>query len=128
VTDVRIVDASALGALLFGEPDGPSVTAALRRRRLVAPVLLGFELASVCLKKIRQYPERGPSLLEALTMWEEMGIEILPVDQVAVVSLAERSGLTSYDASYLWLTQRLNAELVTLDRRLARAAVSLRPS
>jgi len=34
--------------------------------------------------------------------------------------------LTGYDASYLWLAQRLNAELVTLDRDLARAAALLR--
>jgi predicted nucleic acid-binding protein len=33
--------------------------------------------------------------------------------------------LTGYDASYLWLAQRLDAELVTLDRPLGRAAAAL---
>jgi len=31
-----------------------------------------------------------------------------------ILMLAEQFRLTGYDASYLWLAQRLNAELVTL--------------
>jgi predicted nucleic acid-binding protein len=85
-----------------------------------------YELASVCLKKISADPERRAALLDALTTLDEMGIEIVPIDQVRVVPLAVRLGLTSYDASYLWLAQHLEAELVTLDRRLQRAADELR--
>jgi predicted nucleic acid-binding protein len=32
--------------------------------------------------------------------------------------LAEQIGLAWYDASYLWLARRTEAELVTLDQRL----------
>jgi predicted nucleic acid-binding protein len=39
--------------------------------------------------------------------------------------LAKDCGLTGYDASYLWLAQRLNGELVTLDQPLGRAATAL---
>jgi predicted nucleic acid-binding protein len=38
-----------------------------------------------------------------------------------VVDLASATGLTAYDASYLWLARHLGAPLVTLDSRLARA-------
>ena len=41
-----------------------------------------------------------------------------------LLGLAERIGLTAYDASYLWLARRTGAELVTLDRRLAAAAAT----
>jgi predicted nucleic acid-binding protein len=34
------------------------------------------------------------------------------------VLLAEHNELTAYDASYLWLARRLEAELVTLDQGL----------
>ncbi len=46
----------------------------------------------------------------------------MPVVWGEVVSLALATGLTAYDASYLWLARLLGAELVTLDRRLAAAA------
>jgi uncharacterized protein with PIN domain len=49
VTDVKVVDASALAALLFGEPEADLVAGQLDGARLVAPSLLAFELANVCL-------------------------------------------------------------------------------
>ncbi len=36
-----------------------------------------------------------------------------------MVDLALESGLSAYDASYLWLALHLDAELITLDGRLA---------
>ncbi len=40
----------------------------------------------------------------------------------AIPALAERHGLTSYDAAYLELAMRLDVPLATLDQALARAA------
>lgn len=125
MTAVKVVDASALGALLFGEPQAELISTRLRGCRLIAPALLEYEIASICRKKIFGNPERRAVFLDSLATLGEMGIEIVPVDQAGVVPLAVRAGFTSYDACYLWLAQRLDAELVTLDRRLERAAVGL---
>jgi predicted nucleic acid-binding protein len=40
------------------------------------------------------------------------------------VALAAETGLTAYDASYLWLSHRLRVPLVTLDSKLAQAALA----
>jgi predicted nucleic acid-binding protein len=125
VIAVKVVDASALGALIFGEPAAETVATRLRGGRLVAPALLGYELTSICLKKIRGNPAERAHFLIALANWDQMGIEIVAVDHLAILPLAEDCGLTSYDASYLWLAQRLGGELVTLDRPLGRAAAAL---
>jgi predicted nucleic acid-binding protein len=127
VTVVKVVDASALGTLLFSEPAFESVAAQLRDSRLVAPTLLGYELASVCLKKIKANPDQRRNLLTTFEIWDQMGIELVDVDFTNVLAVAEQFGLTSYDGSYLSLARRLNVELVTLDRELARAAASLQP-
>jgi len=121
VTDVKIVDASALGAVLFAEPGGDAVAAQLRCGQLVAPSLLGYEIANVCLFKIRANPEQRTDFLTAFANWTEMGIELVTVDHASVLSVAEQCSLTSYDASYLWLARRLGGELITLDRQLRRA-------
>jgi predicted nucleic acid-binding protein len=55
----------------------------------------------------------------------KLAIEIVEVDYSAVVNLADETGLTTYDASYLWLARRLKGELITLDGKLQRAAKSL---
>lgn len=118
---MSVVDASALAALLFGEPDGESVAARLAGRQLVAPTLIRYELASVYLKKRRRYPERGPALEAMLRLYRELGIEELQADLRETAALAEKRGLTAYDAAYLWVARRLDAGLVTLDERLAAA-------
>jgi predicted nucleic acid-binding protein len=118
---VKIVDASALAALLFGEPEAEAVVVRLGDSSLVAPALLGFEIASVCLKKLRRNPEQRNALLAALAMYDRMSIEIVEVDYADTLQLAEAFGLSSYDAAYLWLAQTLSADLVTLDRRLQAA-------
>jgi predicted nucleic acid-binding protein len=56
----------------------------------------------------------------------QIGIELLEVDHQDLPQLAEEFGLSSYDASYLWLAGQLDGELVTLDRRLERAERLLR--
>ena len=121
-TGVKVVDASALAALLFGEPEAEAIVERLDGGRLVAPALLDFELANVCLTKIRRQPKQREALRAAFRLAHRLRVETVAVDHVAMLELAESTGLTAYDASYLWLTRALGAELVTLDRKLAAAA------
>ncbi|MDE2228546.1 MAG: type II toxin-antitoxin system VapC family toxin [Alphaproteobacteria bacterium] len=119
---VKVVDASALGALLFGEPEGRAVADRLRNAELIAPSLLGFEVANICLKKIRRHPAQRDALLEAFGMASRMPIATVEVEHADALGLAEETGLSAYDASYLWLSRRYGGELVTLDKRLTATA------
>lgn len=119
---VKVVDASALAALLFGEPEAEAVAERLGDARLVAPSLLAFELANVCLVKVRRHPKLRAALIAAFRLRTRLGVEEIMVSHDGALDLAMSAGLTVYDASYLWLARRLGAELVTLDRQLAAAA------
>ena len=124
---VKVVDASALAALLYGEPEAEAVATRLGDARLVAPVLLGFELANVCLIKSRRHPEKRATLAAAFKLRHRLNLEEVSVDHDGTVELATATGLTAYDASYLWLARHLGAELITLDSQLARAEAALLP-
>ncbi len=89
--------------------------------RLVEPALLGFELANVYLIKSRRHPEQRHALAAAFRLRDRLAVEDVAIDFDAVLVLAAATGLTAYDASCLWLTRRLGAELVTLDRQLVTA-------
>jgi predicted nucleic acid-binding protein len=119
---VKVVDASALAALLFGEPDAERIAVRLGDARLVAPALLAFELANVCRTKCRRHAEQMPALRAAFALRRRLAIEELAVDQDGALDLAAAAGLAAYDASYLWLARALGAELVTPDPALAEAA------
>ena len=56
-------------------------------------------------------------VVDASARYARMPIEIVEVEHADVIELAEVFGLTSCDAAYLWLAQKLAGELVTLDRR-----------
>lgn len=121
---VRIVDASALGALVFGEPKAEEIAKTLEDSPMAAPALIWFELASICLRKIKAHPAQRDQILGAFLMAGKLAIEIIEVDHWAVVNLADETGLTTYDASYLWLAGHLKGELITLDGKMQRAAKS----
>ena len=121
---VKVVDASALAALLFDEPKAKAVADRLEDGNLVAPALLSFEIASVCLKKLRSSPQQREALLAAFALYPRMPIEVVEVDHADTLQLAEAFGLSSYDAAYLWLAQKLAAEFVTLDRKLQAAGMA----
>ena len=123
---VKVVDASALAALLFGEPEAECVAQQLGDARLVAPALLGFELADVCLIKSRRHPDQQSALTAAFRLHRQLAVEEMAVDHDGALELAATTGLTAYDASYLWLARQLGADLVTLDQQLARAAAVAR--
>jgi predicted nucleic acid-binding protein len=118
----RVVDASALGSVVFGEPEAEEVADRLEDVVLVAPALLRFELANICWKKIRRHPEKRDALVAGHDLLEQMEVHEVEVRFGEVLELAESEAITAYDASYLWLARSLDLELVTLDRGLARAA------
>jgi predicted nucleic acid-binding protein len=120
----RVVpDASALALVVFGAPGAEDVARQLEGAALFAPTLLRYELQNVARKECARQPKRRRAVLEALRriLDPRAGIVWLDPDPTDVVILAEMTGLTTYDASYLCLAGVLEADLVTRDRALAAA-------
>ena len=118
-----VVDASALAALVFNEPGAEDIARRLEGALVHAPTLLQYELANVAWKKATRRPSDAPALLRAVgdALDEDAGINWCDVPAADAVLAALGTGLTAYDAAYVWLAGFLGAELVTLDRRVAAA-------
>ncbi len=118
-----VVDASALVALAFNEPKGEEVARALDGAAVYAPALLKFEMANAAGKKVRRQPDCARPILSALAtaLDPRGGITWMEVDHADAVLVSLATGLSAYDASYLWLAGTLGADLVTLDTDLANA-------
>ncbi|MBI2799324.1 MAG: type II toxin-antitoxin system VapC family toxin [Gammaproteobacteria bacterium] len=86
------------------------------------PPLITLELASVCLKKLRAHARQRDVLIAAFQMMTRLDIDTSPIEHTEVILLAERTGLTVYDACYLWLANELHCELLTLDKKLTAAS------
>jgi predicted nucleic acid-binding protein len=103
VTAAKVIDASAMVALLFAEPEAESVVQQLNSGSLLAPLLLPFEVANACLMKARRDPAQARAILDAFDLLATMTVDLVPVEHREVLELA----------------RELGAELITLDRQLA---------
>jgi len=116
-----VVDCSALAALLFEEPTRDQALAHLMGRSLHAPHLLDHEMVSVAAKKLKAgWP--ADSVVLALQDYAAQELSLHPTDVQAQYLLAQRFGLSTYDAAYLWLAGELKCPLASFDQKLAKAA------
>ena len=122
----KVVDASALAAIAFAEPGADAVIDEIDGHRLHAPTLVVFELMNVAWKRSRRQPAASALFLEALEVLEGLGLRYRGINQAEVVRLGLATGLTAYDASYLWLARALGMPLVTLDKKLGKHANTIR--
>ena len=123
------VDASFVVRLLQAQSDAEPAVRLYRSwmedgRRLVAPTLLPYEVANA----LYRYAAHGylrPEGVEALMEQAfRLGIALYgdPALHLRAIRMARESGLPAvYDAHYLALAHRLNAEFWTADRRLFQA-------
>lgn len=121
----KVIDASALAAIAFAEPGADAVIDEIDGYRLHAPTLAVFELMNVAWKRAKKQPKATALFLEALDLLEGLSLRFRGIDQGEVVKLGLATGLTAYDATYLWLAQVLRMPLVTLDKKLGAHAKRL---
>jgi predicted nucleic acid-binding protein len=123
---IPVVDASAIGALLFGEADGAWVHHMTSGLTFIVPAIFHFELGNICWTKMRRHPGESTALLDAWSAWNaQPPVVVMAIDLTATMQLARDTSLTFYDASYLWLARDHAADVISLDAKLVRAARSL---
>ena len=118
----KVVDASVIAAIVFQESRAVEAELLLKETDLCAPTLLAYELTNVALKKARKDLNQADAIEQALLVALRLAIRWIEVSHVAVLRLALDTGLTTYDASYLYLARSLDIPLVTFDERLRAAS------
>ena len=115
-----VVDASAVAAFVFEEPHAAPVVHAISHSFL-APSLIHYELANLCATKLRREPAAARLILARYEIFLRLEFRTEEPEWELLPELAQRWGLSAYDAAYLQLAQRYEMPLVTLDARLANA-------
>lgn len=113
-----VVDASVAAKWVAPEPESP-LAEALLGDTLIAPDLLYAEIANILWKK-QQRGEMTPATVQVAARWlQQLPLEIHPGAGLMpdAVSLALRLQHPAYDCFYLALAIRVDAAMVTADRR-----------
>ena len=115
-----VVDASALAAVIFDEPEAVPIVASVTGA-LIAPGLILYELASVCTVKTIRHPGCAEEIDARYRLLDSVALDLVEPNWDQLPALARRWQLSAYDAAYLQLALARKAPLVTLDARLAAA-------
>ncbi len=115
-----VIDASALAAVIFGEPGAGLIAERISRQTwTISTTLLEFEVRNVGLVKARRgeltFKDADRALREAVFP------PTRSFDTNAASTLAQDHDLTYYDAAYLQLAIEQDASLFTLDRQLLKS-------
>lgn len=119
-----VIDTSALLAVLLEEPERPALIAATAGAVLMAPSSLPWEVGNALVAAVRR---RRLTPAEANRAWvacEAVPLRLAEVDIGRAVATALHLGLYAYDAYMLELARQRGLPLLTLDQRLAAAAVA----
>jgi predicted nucleic acid-binding protein len=124
---VFVIDTSIAMAWCFEDEATEATDAVLDRLRdeeAAVPAIWPLEVANVLLVAERRGRLSEAQVSRFLELLTQLPIEVddAPRDLAGIVAAGRRHDLTSYDASYLVLAERLGASLATLDQRLAKAA------
>jgi predicted nucleic acid-binding protein len=124
---VFVIDASVTLAWCFEDEATDATEAVLdqfNNDEAMVPAIWPLEVANVMLVAERRgrLSEAQASRFLDLLQQLPIGIDEVPIGIAEVVATGRRHELSSYDASYLVLAERIGAALATLDRRLADAA------
>ncbi|MBM3189143.1 MAG: type II toxin-antitoxin system VapC family toxin [Chloroflexi bacterium] len=124
-----VLDASVGVAAVLALPYSAEATALLRKLRgaeIVVPVLWEYEVVSTLRKAVASgsyAPDAAERALDRLLTLPDTRVAPDPTLHRAALRWADRIGqIVAYDAQYLALAERLEAELWTADRRLVERA------
>ena len=124
-----VIDCSVAICWCFDEQSTDFTAAALlqvAQHTASAPALLSLEIVNVLAMSRRKKGLTDSQLANYVTRLHRLHWELEPVDLTRslgpILELAQKHGLTSYDAAYLELAKRRALPLATLDRDLATAA------
>jgi predicted nucleic acid-binding protein len=124
---VFVIDTSLAMAWCFEDEATEATDVVLNRLRedhAVVPEVWPLEVANVLLvaeRRGRLSEAQASRLLELLAQLP-IDVDNSPTNMNGIVAAGRRHTLSSYDASYLVLAERLGAGLATLDKPLAKAA------
>ncbi len=119
-----VIDTSALLAVIVGEPERDRIVEITSGHTLIGPGAIPWEVGNAFSAMMKQQRLTLDDAQQGLSVFDSVPIRYVKVDMENALSLAKRESMYAYDAYFLDCAFRHAAPLLTLDRKLMRAAQS----
>lgn len=120
-----VIDASAVMAVLLGEPSRDRLIDLAREAELLAPPTLPWEIGNALSALFRRARLGLEQAMGALASLERIPIRLADVELAVAVALAHEKRIYAYDAFVLECARRYRAPLLSLDEEQRSVARSL---
>ena len=117
-----VVDASAILAVLLCQPQREALIAVTGSAALLTPGATPWEIGNALVAGWRRQRLTPAQMAAAWSSLQAVPLRLVEVDVPRALRLAVEHGLCAYDAYVLEAALARRASLLTLDKRLARAA------
>jgi predicted nucleic acid-binding protein len=120
-----IIDASALIAVIVGEPERNRIIEITTGNTLIGPGSIPWEIGNAFSAMFKQDRLSLKEAQKGLAIFQSIPLRYVEADFYNVLKLSKNIKMYAYDAYFLDCAIRRKAPLLTLDRNLKMAAQSL---
>ncbi len=117
-----VIDTSALIAVIVGEPERKRIVEFTTGNTLIGPGSIPWEIGNVFSAMFKQDRLTLNEARKGLAIFVSIPLRYVEPDFVNALKISKQAKLYAYDAYFLDCAIRHKAPLLTLDRRLIKAA------
>jgi len=117
-----VIDTSALIAVIVGEPERKRIVEFTTGNTLIGPGSIPWEIGNAFSAMFKQGRLTLNEAKKGLAIFESIPLRYVEPDFVNALKISKQAKLYAYDAYFLDCAIRHKAPLLTLDRRLIKAA------
>jgi predicted nucleic acid-binding protein len=118
-----ILDASAVLSVILGEPAASAVRAAVKDAYFYSASCIEFEMGNALSALVKRNAISAVQAVEAYKEFLKVPVASIVPDIADSLAFAASMGIYAYDAYYLYCAKHMNVPLLTLDKKLAAAAM-----
>lgn len=117
-----VIDTSVIIAVIANEPGKKALVESTKGADLVAPHSVHWEIGNALSAMLKRHRISVEQAVRAVQIYRQIAIRFVEVELEEALEIADALGIYAYDAYLLRCALRYKSPLMTLDRRLAKAA------
>ena len=120
-----VIDTSALIAVIAGEPERRRIIEFTTGNTLIGPGFIPWEIGNAFSAMFKQNRLTLDEARKGLVIFDSIPLRYIKPNFVNTLKISKQANMYAYDAYFLDCAIRYKAPLLTLDRKLKRAAQNL---
>ncbi len=120
-----VIDANIFLAVIMNEPEKKSIIERTQDIEIISPAILPYEIGNALIAIWKRNKLAAPLIEEYYQIFLKIPVRLVEVKIIRALAIARNYKIYAYDAYYLEVAKRLNAKIMTLDKKIIEVARDL---